>query len=124
MSHTILTALPSQEAATEVVQSKALIETRLGCRVRSFAAPFGLINRSIRGIVEKHFEVGLGVRLAPARKTSDLYHLPRIDMYYFRNVQRWRAYLNGHARTYMATRRCLRAVRNVTRMNWRRENHR
>ena len=44
MSHPILSKLPPEEAAAEVLESKRLIERRLGIEVGSFAYPNGRLN--------------------------------------------------------------------------------
>jgi hypothetical protein len=45
-----------------------------------------------------------------ADQHSDLFDLPRIEMWYFRNIERWRRYVSQGWTPYFALRRALRAV--------------
>lgn len=110
-SHTDLTTLSPEAARQEIAGSKSMIEDRAGCRVTSFAAPYGRTNAALRKEIGRHVPLAVGTRLGAARRGSDPYDLPRIEMWYFRNPRRWRAYLLGRANGYFALRRALRTVR-------------
>ncbi len=93
------------------MHSKRLIEDNTGCRVTSFAPPYGKTNWAVRLEISKHYQAAVGTTLAQARRTSDLYDLPRIEMWYFRSRHRWCAYLEGGSRGYFMLRQALRTVR-------------
>jgi peptidoglycan/xylan/chitin deacetylase (PgdA/CDA1 family) len=114
VTHADLTRLGFKEACQEIDDSKQMIERQIGSAVVSFAAPYGRISPKLRGYLSQTFGCAVGTAMSSATATSDRYDLPRIDMWYFRNGKRWRAYLDG-ARTYFAARRALRDVRRSVR---------
>ena len=113
VSHADLTELPFEDACREIDDSKRTIEGRIGSPVVSFAAPYAHITPELRAHVSRSFQCAVGTSMASATAASDRYDLPRIDMWYFRNLARWQAYLDG-ARTYFVVRQALRRVRTVT----------
>jgi peptidoglycan/xylan/chitin deacetylase (PgdA/CDA1 family) len=116
VSHTDLTTLPLDIARQEVVDSRRRIEDRIGCPVTSFAAPYGRTTSAIRAEVRRHYQAAVGTDLARARSTSDPYNLPRIEMWYFRDLRRWQSYLEGDARGYFLLRQGLRRMRILLRV--------
>jgi len=113
VTHTALTTLPPAAAQEEIVRGKRMIEDYAGCHVTSFAPPYGQTNPAVRAAICQHYQVAVGTALARAQRTSDVYNLPRIEMWYFRNLRRWRAYLEGGARGYVVLRQTLRTVRTL-----------
>ncbi|MEI8019931.1 MAG: polysaccharide deacetylase family protein [Schlesneria sp.] len=113
VSHLDLTTLPLDGVQHEVVESRSLIEERIGRPVVSFAPPFGRTNSDVRKVISRHYQAAVGTELGRAQPTSDLFDLPRIEMWYFRNLQRWRAYLLGGARGYFMIRQLLRKARSI-----------
>jgi peptidoglycan/xylan/chitin deacetylase (PgdA/CDA1 family) len=113
VSHADLTALPPAVAHEEIVGSKRQIEDQLGRPVTSFAAPYGRTTRAVRAEIGRHYAAAVSTRLARVRPASDPHDLPRIEMWYFRNPRRWRAYLQGSARAYFNLRRVLRGLRTL-----------
>lgn len=114
--HVDLTQVSRQVAALEIQESQRLIEEQLACRIPYFAAPYGRVNELVLGEIRNVYELSLGTKLGCARRTSDRYDLPRIEMHYFRNLSLWRNYLSGRARMYFAGRQFLRWVRNRARL--------
>jgi peptidoglycan/xylan/chitin deacetylase (PgdA/CDA1 family) len=114
LSHADLTRLDAQAVRREATESKQVIEERTGCSVTSFAAPHGRTNSAVRQEIAKTYRCAVGTRLAAARPDSDVYDLPRIEMWYFRDAARWRAYLRG-ATGYFSVRQVLRQIRRAAR---------
>ena len=85
ISHPSLDAVPTEQAAREIVDSRRMIEDRLGTAVSSFAYPYGCATAEAREIVSSHFRAACGTRLRSARPAADRAELPRIDAYYFRS---------------------------------------
>jgi peptidoglycan/xylan/chitin deacetylase (PgdA/CDA1 family) len=110
VSHTDLTSLAPAAAREEIVTCKRTIEEFTGCRVTCFAPPYGKTNPAVQAEVSRHYLAAVGTSLARAHRTSDVYDLPRIEMWYFRHERRWRAYLEGGARGYFVVRKTLRKV--------------
>lgn len=111
VTHTDLTTLSHAAAQEEIVRCKRMIEDYTGCQVTSFAPPYGQTNAAVRAVICQHYQVAVGTALAHARRTADVYNLPRLEMWYFRNPRRWRAYLTSGTRGYFALRQTLRVVR-------------
>ena len=80
VSHPCLTNISLEQAKDEIVQSKKVIEEKLGKRVSSFSYPFGAYNLEIGRLVK---ESGLkcGVLAYPSKLVGpnvNVYSLPRI----------------------------------------------
>lgn len=111
--HRDLTRLDDDDLATEIREGKQTLEDRLSRAVRHFAAPYGRTSAKVRAAVAEAHDTGVGTDLGAVTGDSDLYDLPRIEMYYFTDIRRWERYLSGRGNTYLAVRRGLRAIRNV-----------
>lgn len=111
VSHTDLTRLSPQAANEEIRQAQCLIEQQVGCRVTCFAPPYGATSLAVRAAIGQYYDAAVGTTVARTRRTSDVYDLPRIEMWYFQNARLWRAFLEGHARGYFFLRRAMRMVR-------------
>lgn len=111
VTHADLTSLPPTQAAIEIQDARSLIEDRIGKRVATFAPPFGRSNRALRAEIGRHYQASVGTRLGQATQGWDRFNLPRIEMWYFRDPNRWRAFLQGSARGYFLLRKALRKVR-------------
>jgi peptidoglycan/xylan/chitin deacetylase (PgdA/CDA1 family) len=118
MNHARLTRLPYRMAREEIAGSKRSIESITGCRVTSFAAPYGSTTRKLREEIKNSYRLAVGTRLAQAQPDSDPYDLPRIEMFYFQNPRHWRDYLEGRSKIYFNFRKALRALRNISITNW------
>ncbi len=116
--HVDLTTLPPHAAQTEILGSKERIEDTIGRPVTSFAAPYGRTTPAIRREIQRHFLSAVGTTLARARPTSPLHDLPRVEMYYFRDPSRWRAYVSGGSQGYFLLRQVLRRARGLIHLAW------
>ena len=110
VGHVDLTSLSTADMQHQVRQSHDDIEQNLGCAPTCFAAPFGQTNSSVRDAIAQTFKIAVGTHLNRANRRSDLFDLPRIEMHYFRDIARWRAYLNG-SDFYFGVRKVLRSVK-------------
>lgn len=113
LSHGDLTALDDEALEREVAGCAARIEEETGVAPDTFAPPYGRSNPRVREAIGRHYRLSVGVRLDRVRGGEDRFDLPRIEMHYFRDVARWRAYLAQRAEWYLAARQALRAVRGV-----------
>ena len=112
VTHRPLTEIPQSEAATEIVESKATIEDRLGQAVQTFAYPFGMFTDGHYEIVRSHFRGACSTKLERAKPTHDRHCLPRLDVYYLRRPIFFRALETLAGRTYLALRSVGRKMRN------------
>jgi hypothetical protein len=78
--------------------------------VESFAAPYGRVSSEVLELIERHYRIGFGTRLAEVQRGKDRFDIPRIDMHYFRDSRQWAGFLEGR-RSYLRVRQALRAVR-------------
>ena len=85
VSHPLLDALSVQQAEREIIDSRRMLEDRLGIGVTSFAYPYGRATTGTREVVSAHFRAACGTRLRSARPARERAELPRIDAYYFRS---------------------------------------
>jgi peptidoglycan/xylan/chitin deacetylase (PgdA/CDA1 family) len=115
VTHADLTTLGGEALRAEVAGSKRLIETRGGCRVTSFALPYGRTSGPVRSELRRWYHLAVGTSLSRARATSDVYDLPRLEMWYFRDPRRWRAYLQRGSTAYFVARRALRGLAGLVR---------
>jgi len=113
VTHADLTTLPPDEMAREIRQCRDEIAEHIGNPPASFAPPYGRSNPQVRESVRALYAVSVGVALGRSGRNSDLFDLPRIEMHYFRDPARWRAYLEGRAELYLAARRALRRIRQI-----------
>lgn len=114
-SHTIthphLPDLTGAALESELVNSRADIEARLGRCVPHFAPPYGAATPAIRQRIAHHYATSVSTRLATADTNGDLHNLPRLEMFYFTDLNRWRDHLAGQGSAYLARRQLLRGLR-------------
>ncbi|WP_420587411.1 polysaccharide deacetylase family protein [Ruegeria sp.] len=115
LSHPDLTTLPADRLETEVAQSGQDISARLGQPIHHFAPPYGASSPAVRRCIAQHYTTSVGTRLGVAKAGSDLHDLPRLEMFYFTDIARWRAHLAGRGRGYLALRQTLRQLRSIVR---------
>jgi peptidoglycan/xylan/chitin deacetylase (PgdA/CDA1 family) len=113
VTHADLTALSPDERDREIRQCRDEIEQRLRVAPVAFAPPYGRSNEPVRDGIRKWYAVSVGTRLGRATRRCDLFDVPRIEMHYFRDLPRWRAYLEGRADWYLEARRAARGVRQI-----------
>ena len=83
MSHPNLSELPLEQSIEEIENSKSIIQRHLGRDVLFFAYPYGNQTEEVKTVVKNQFDGGCSTQLGCVTLQSDIYSLPRIDMYYF-----------------------------------------
>lgn len=119
VSHPNLNSLSEAVLADELVSAKRVIEDQLLREVQHFAPPYGLANRAVRDKIAAQYKTSVGTRLGQAGPVSPLSDLPRLEMFYFTDADRWRQHLAGQGAAYLARRKVLRAVRGALMNPWR-----
>lgn len=109
--HCDLTTLGEAELDEELAGSRRELEKRLGRPAPHFAPPYGRSNPAVRAAIARRYSLSVGVNLDEARRSSPIHDLPRVEMFYFRRLENWRAFLEGKARAYFQTRRAARGLR-------------
>jgi peptidoglycan/xylan/chitin deacetylase (PgdA/CDA1 family) len=110
-THPDLTKIPITAAEREILQSKSIIEGKIGKKVQTFAYPFGKFNQCTKQIVAEHFEAAVSVNLNKAGADSDLYTLERIDAYYLSDTRIFSALDSLLGDFYLMIRRSLRRLK-------------
>jgi peptidoglycan/xylan/chitin deacetylase (PgdA/CDA1 family) len=85
MNHFDLLSLSLEQARGEIINSKLIIEKNIEKSIQFFAYPYGRLNDEIKTVIQDVFLGACSVKLDFVNKNSDLYALPRIEMYYFSN---------------------------------------
>ena len=111
LSHVDLTELPPEAARAEIEDSQQILEERVQQTIISFAPPFGRSTPAIRAEIARHYGCSVGTTMARASGGDDIFDLPRIEMWYFRDRHRWQQYAREGPTPYFHARRFLRAVR-------------
>ncbi|MCI1189551.1 polysaccharide deacetylase family protein [Hymenobacter sp. DH14] len=82
MSHSRLTALPLPEAAAEIAQSKAALETALNTGIVTFAYPFGDLNEAVKNAVRAAgFALGVATDTGGLSIEADRMQVFRVNMF-------------------------------------------
>ncbi len=115
VSHPDLTTLDPQTLEEEVTGSGQDITARLGQPIRHFAPPYGASNNSVLRQIAQHYDTSVGTRLGAAGPGDDIHDLPRLEMFYFTDIARWKAYLAGRGKAYLAARKMMRGVKTAIR---------
>lgn len=115
VSHSDLTLLGPEERMAELVVARRKLEDMLDRPVDHFAPPYGRAAPDVRRQIAQVYRTSVGTLLGQAGADCDPFDLPRIEMFYFTDLARWRDWLAGRGRTYLALRRGLRAIRHAVR---------
>jgi peptidoglycan/xylan/chitin deacetylase (PgdA/CDA1 family) len=110
-THADLTTLSGTRLIDEILGPKEDFQDQLGGCPPHFAPPYGRSTPEVRSAIQRGYDLSLGVRFGLAKRSSPMYDLPRVEMYYYRNLARWRDFLAGKGGGYMAARKMARAVR-------------
>jgi peptidoglycan/xylan/chitin deacetylase (PgdA/CDA1 family) len=82
VSHPLLTGLQTAMHRFEIVESKAACEALLGGPVAAFAYPYGDLDAEVRATVAgAGFACGCATTNGPATAASDIFALPRIQVF-------------------------------------------
>ena len=120
VSHPDLNCLKALSLTDEVRRSKHTLEEKLGYEINHFAPPYGHADYFARTAVERLYTTSVGTTLARASLDSDIMDLPRLEMFYFQKMNRWRDHLKGRGRAYFARRKALRQARQAMNKPWER----
>ena len=113
VSHPNLSLLPKEQYVEEILDSKAMIQDRLGQEVDFFAYPYGILNPEIHGVIRENFKGACSVEMDVVTLRNDPCLLPRVDMYYF-SQNEWHRFLGKPPfYWYVKTRKYLRTVKSL-----------
>lgn len=110
-THPDLTQLPSGKLEEEIYGAREVLKERIDIQDCAFAYPYGRTSEQARRLVEKQFFAACSTELNFASASSDLYFLPRIDMYYFARNSSFNSFGTPAFRRYIGFRGLLRRMR-------------
>lgn len=110
-THADLTKLEPAKAFREIVESKTIIEDRLGGKVKNFAYPYGRYNSIVKKLTEKHFETASSTNLGKVGIGDDPFSLKRVDAYYLSNERVFRSICSVGFDRYLGVRQALRKLK-------------
>ena len=117
INHPNLAALDPETLEEEISGSGQDIAARLDQPIRHFAPPYGATSTSVRRQIALHYDTSVGTRLGVAGPKDDIHDLPRLEMFYFTDIARWRVHLDGRGGPYLAARKLMRGMRAAIRGN-------
>lgn len=81
-THPKLSAIPLDKAATEILESKSILEKKLGHKLVSFAYPYGLLNDQVKDIVANSgYEFAVATDSGDICFSEDLFKIRRIGIF-------------------------------------------
>ena len=113
LTHAELPAIDAKTLEKELIQSRQRLEEELGAPAPTIAPPYGATSEDVRTAIARHYDLAVGTGFDRATEESDLFDLPRIEMFYFQNISIWRRYLEGKAELYLTLRKVARGARRL-----------
>jgi len=111
VNHPNLVGLTLEQAEDEILASKRDIEEHLGKSISSFAYPYGGETNKLSNIIKDEFQCAVSTELKVADLNSNIYSLPRIDMYYFSRNNYFTCLGTSNFFLYIKYRKFLRTLR-------------
>ena len=113
-SHPDLTRLDRRTLASELADSRRMIEDRLGVACDSLVYPYGRENAKVCRIGAETYQYAYGTRLATAASDDPPHELPRVDAYYLRSGRLIERLIAGDAERWLRWRNRLRTAKAVS----------
>src|SRR5262245_22916867 len=110
LRHTDLTHLGRAAVEVETCRSMDIIEQETGVRPTIFAYPYGRRSNMVVEIVARQFDLACTTQFEMITDRTERARLPRLDMYYFRQVGRLETWGSGELSRYLKVRRRLRQL--------------
>lgn len=111
ITHPNLAHLSVEELIREIIEPQETICDRIGIKPKLFAYPYGIHTPVAEDIVCRSYEAACSVEMGFAVPDSHPYRLPRIDMYYFSQNDRFQWFGSSAFRRYVWLRGILRRLR-------------
>ncbi len=112
-THPDLTKLNPEEAEREIIESKSIIEERLGVEVTDFAYPYGKYDSSVKQLTRRHFKSACSTRLGKVQSGDDPFSLKRVDAYYLSDKRIFNLILSLKFDWYLSFRQAMRDFRSA-----------
>jgi hypothetical protein len=86
----VLTNLEEAELISEVRDSQIILEQSLGIPIQAIAYPGGHVNRQVRQVAERYYNLGFATDLNVGAAAGDPYRIPRFDPSFCQNLSHFR----------------------------------
>ncbi|CAN5186950.1 hypothetical protein BH09PSE3_BH09PSE3_00270 [soil metagenome] len=113
-THPDLRTLSDAAIAEEMSKSDGEIEARLGRRPQYFAYPYGFHDARVRAVASAHYAGSVTTEFRTLEGAIQLDAIPRLDSHYLRSPLLMRNLSGQAARRYLALRRLIRRLRNIS----------
>jgi peptidoglycan/xylan/chitin deacetylase (PgdA/CDA1 family) len=110
-SHGMLNDCDQAMLETELRDSRAVLEDRIGAPCGLLAYPYGAASARVRQAAARWYAAAFGTRLAFASSIENLHFLSRVDAYYLRSYRAIERLVSGRWQSWLAARRALRTLR-------------
>jgi peptidoglycan/xylan/chitin deacetylase (PgdA/CDA1 family) len=110
MTHPRLDLLSPLDSEQEILESKLLIEEKLGHSTRTFAYPYGWYNSLIKETVSRQFSGACSTNMGYVGSEADRYAIERIDINYYKSPLLFRQLFSPVSPPYLAARSLIRKV--------------
>jgi peptidoglycan/xylan/chitin deacetylase (PgdA/CDA1 family) len=111
LTHPRLGLLTDYQKEVEIRSSKEILEERLGHPVESFAYPYGQWDKASLNYVRQYYRSACTTEIAQATLSSNLYLIPRIDIYYLKWMLFFRMLSSNNLTIYLGFRKIFRKLR-------------
>ncbi|MBK9550505.1 MAG: polysaccharide deacetylase family protein [Gemmatimonadetes bacterium] len=111
--HPRLTRCSDAELEDELAGASATIAERLGAAPATLAYPYGDVDLRVQRAAATHYRVGCTTRHLPVTSAADPHAVPRLDAWYFRGRDPFRAWGTTRFRNAVAWRHALRRARRL-----------
>ena len=108
LSHPDFTKISLEEVKRELVESKSVIEEKLGNAVETFAYPYGKFNTDVKQLTAQYYAAACSTNLGKVNATSDFYSLERVDTYYLKNERIFKSLESASFDRYLQFRQVMR----------------
>lgn len=110
-THPDLTGISEQNASREIIESKEIIEDRIGREVTAFSYPYGKFNVAVKKIAERNFRAAVSVKLGTVGSASERFALNRVDAYYLQDPRIFRLLSSRGFEHYLSFRQKMRDLK-------------
>jgi peptidoglycan/xylan/chitin deacetylase (PgdA/CDA1 family) len=113
LTHPDLTEIPLAQVERELVESKTVIEDKLGSAVEMFAYPYGKFNETVKRLTEQNYAAACSTNLGKVQAKSDFYSLERVDTYYLKNERIFKSLESFSFDRYLQIRQAMRNLKQL-----------
>ena len=113
LTHPDFTKIPLEQVRRELVESKLVIEDKLGSAVKTFAYPYGRFNTAVKQLTAQHYAAACSTNLGKVKESSDFYSLKRVDTYYLKDERMFRSLESVSFDYYLQFRQVMRNLKRL-----------